>query len=79
MRLSAFTNVVGSGSFLASNSETVSISTIGPVASGSVLISHNATGTHRIPLAGGSSPDVKAEAVDGYVRCAFLPSLWLSG
>lgn len=33
-----------------------------------VLLSHNATGTGRLPLAQSSTPDVKAEAVDGYVR-----------
>lgn len=33
-----------------------------------LLLSQNATGTGKLPLIQTSSPDVKAEAVDGYVR-----------
>jgi hypothetical protein len=37
-----------------------------------LLLSHNATGTGRLPQLQGSSPDVKGEAVDGYVRYGAL-------
>ena len=33
-----------------------------------LLLSLNATGAGKLPLIRGSNPDMKAEAVDGYVR-----------
>jgi hypothetical protein len=35
-----------------------------------ILLAYNATGSHRLSAAPGDGPELKAEAIDGYVRCA---------